>query len=80
MANILLSHLHSFIAKLDAISKLNFSLGVEALQRNLNQRVQSLEAVVTGWDEEASDDLSPSVPCPGAPNEVDNCLFLHYIG
>ena len=53
---------------------------MEALQRNLNHRMQSLVAVVAGWDEEASDDLPPSVPCLGAPNEVENCLFLHYIG
>ena len=50
------------------------------MQRDFNRRLQSLEAVVADWEEDASNDLSPSVPCLGAPIEVDNCLFLHYIG
>ena len=45
------------------------------MQRDFNRRLQSLEAVVAGWEEDASNDLSPSVPCLGASNEVDNCLL-----
>ena len=43
---------------------------MEALQRNINRRLQSLEAVVAGIDEEVSEDL-PSTPTdPSASNEV----------